>query len=552
MTRPLRRALWWAVPLGLLTALVHCGGDDDSISGDDRSGSGAYGNASGVGGTPGTGGAGTGGTPAEQEIEGGFEAPVLTGKYMWSANPESGRVAVVDAATLRVQTLDAGSGPTYLAAVPTAAEDDSAAIVLNVQSENATLLRLRGGEALDPLTFPTHRSANAWAIAPSGKWAVAWSDESALDKPDPMQSLQDLTLILVAPTTGEPRALRRVAGYRPKSVAFDALEENLIVVSEHGLTVIDLTNEAKPEERDLVDVTTDVTSDPTARDVSVTADGETALVRTEGSGVIDFVTVDTGAIDSVTLGSAVTDLDLAADGTFAVAVMRAIGQAAILEVPAAATDPAAIEVVDLGGAYGSVSLAADGSVGVFYTNGVPTPSVVTLSLAPETYLATRFEDVRAPVRAVFLAPDAAHAVALLDPPAESEKPGAFSVVTTIGRRAPLTQGSDAPAMAVALGAAEANHALVTVRDDTAGVYGVHVVALDTLQEDYLPLASPPLATGIIPSLHKGYVAQQHAAGRITFIDLPASLTDGTAATPTARTLTGFELAARVIYPEQGQ
>ena len=55
--------------------------------------------------------------------------------------------------------------------------------------------------------------------------------------------------------------------------------------------------------------------------------------------------------------------------------------------------------------------------------------------------------------------------------------------------------------------------------------------------DLLPLASPPLATGIVPLAGKGYVAQQHPEGRITFVDLE----DGS-----AKTLTGFELGAKVV------
>ncbi len=52
-----------------------------------------------------------------------------------------------------------------------------------------------------------------------------------------------------------------------------------------------------------------------------------------------------------------------------------------------------------------------------------------------------------------------------------------------------------------------------------------------------PLASPPIAAGIVGGARRAYVAQQHPEGRITFIDLDGG---------TARTLTGFELSARVV------
>jgi hypothetical protein len=56
--------------------------------------------------------------------------------------------------------------------------------------------------------------------------------------------------------------------------------------------------------------------------------------------------------------------------------------------------------------------------------------------------------------------------------------------------------------------------------------------------DRISLASEPLrsALGIVPDANKAFVAQRHPEGRITFIDLE---------TGDERTMTGFELAARV-------
>src|SRR3954451_17024273 len=73
--------------------------------------------------------------PPEKELEQSFRAPVATGKVLWSANPESGRVALIDAKSLAVRMTNAGFGPTYLAAVPSKKGTDSA-IVLNVGSHD--------------------------------------------------------------------------------------------------------------------------------------------------------------------------------------------------------------------------------------------------------------------------------------------------------------------------------------------------------------------------------------------------------------------------------
>jgi hypothetical protein len=60
-----------------------------------------------------------------------------------------------------------------------------------------------------------------------------------------------------------------------------------------------------------------------------------------------------------------------------------------------------------------------------------------------------------------------------------------------------------------------------------------------MQEDFVELASPPAAgaTGIVEGAGRGFVAQTHPEGRITFVDLK---------TAQAHTITGFELAARIL------
>src|SRR5262245_13149141 len=74
--------------------------------------------ASGVGGQ--AGGAGTGGTGGappdpEQELESAFEAPVATDRFVWTANPDSGNVALIDATSYAVRLAEAGFRPTTVA-----------------------------------------------------------------------------------------------------------------------------------------------------------------------------------------------------------------------------------------------------------------------------------------------------------------------------------------------------------------------------------------------------------------------------------------------------
>src|SRR5205085_5204451 len=101
--------------------------------------------------------------PPEKELEQSFLAPVVTGKFVFSANPTSGRVAVIDAETYAVQLFNAGFGPKYLAALP----NNRGAIVINELSHDTTLFQLSGGEVtLSDLSLAVHEDANAWAISP--------------------------------------------------------------------------------------------------------------------------------------------------------------------------------------------------------------------------------------------------------------------------------------------------------------------------------------------------------------------------------------------------
>src|SRR5262245_9382621 len=139
------------------------------------------------GATSGFGGSGTsigndgskGGTttppPPETEKEASYTLPVRSGRWVWSANPDSGKVALIDTQTLEVKLTSGGFAPTYLAPLVVGGEVESAAIVANAKSNDATVMR-RVGDEVTRTTVPTHVGVNAWAVSPSGRWAIAWSN----------------------------------------------------------------------------------------------------------------------------------------------------------------------------------------------------------------------------------------------------------------------------------------------------------------------------------------------------------------------------------------
>jgi len=533
-TRRLRRLL----PLGpalLATGFVisafaaACGG---SGAGPD-SGGGNFGGGAGGGGitstTPGAGGAG--GTPPEKEVESSFGAPVATGKYVWIANPSSGRVAYIDATSLEIKLVDAGNGPTYVAAVPDPADD--VAIVLNVLSRDATILRA-SSSGLTAASVPVPAGGNSLTVSPDGRWAVAWSDARQVQMPDPVEGYQDISVVDL--TKGAETAFDLTVGYRPVAVAFDKAAARAFAVTQDGITVVALTGGPPQVVKNIA--LGDTQSEPaTTRDVAITPDGAYALVRREGKAAVDLFSLDDGTHTTVALPAPATDLDLSADGATAVAVVRDTSQVVLLPVPGVIADPASALYVTVDAAIGSASLAAASPVAFFYTNATPSTLLAVMDTqaappAPRTIL------LRAPILGVFPTPDASHALVLHDQldDAGSHYPAAVSLAPIALDLPPKIVGLEAKPISIAVAPA-GDHVLVAAGDEASGVYELLLGSLPSLKVQKLPLASLPIAAGIVAGAGRGYVAQKHPDGRITFVNLK---------TGEARTITGFELATQVV------
>lgn len=469
--------------------------------------------------------------PPEKEVESDYEAPVATGRFVWVANPKSGRVAYVDATTLQVRTVEAGNGPTYVAGVPGPNGDTT--LVLNVLSEDATLLHAEN-DTITTRTLAVAQQANSLAFSSDGRFAIAWADSRKLPTAPRTQGFQDLAVLDL--TTGTSTIL--AVGYRPVAVGFAIGKLQAYAVTQDGVAILDLTNPAAPRVTKNVLISDTPNEDPGSRDVAVTPNGAVALIRRDGSPAITTVSLDTGTRATVTLPGPVTDLDLNDKGDRAVAVIRSTSQVAVLPVPGIMTAPTTFTTVTvMGETIGSVSLAPGGLKGLLYTNASEAERVSILDLALEP---PPFRTVRlySPVLAVFSSPDAGHAVVLHDKTAGGAgvagTPGAFSVVPVANTLPAKIVATQAPPTAVAV---TNDRAIVAERDDQKKVFGAYLARMPQLMVERYPLASPPIAVGVVAGAKRAYIAQQHPDGRLTFIDLESGV---------ARTLTGFELSSRVV------
>ncbi|HKO48260.1 MAG TPA: hypothetical protein VJV79_11080 [Polyangiaceae bacterium] len=487
---------------------------------------------------PGSGAAGAGQLPAEMELDQSFRAPVATGKLLWSANPQSGRVALIDAQTLAVRMTNGGFGPTYLAAVPSKAGTESA-IVINVGSHDATWFKASATQ-ISSITTATHAGANAWSVSADGRYAIAWTDVARLEggAPDALNGYSELTVIDLSATP--PTSTRLSVGFRPSQVVFDAAAERAFAVVDEGISIVDLGK--NPVLSSLLTLSSADLSKH-VRDVNIAPDGSFAVVRVDGSPELEIIDLSSDARQVVSLESNVTDLDLSADGKFATAVLGDATPPEVVSfaVPTPGSPPAGFERVTIPGEIvRSVTLAPSGQLALLYANAVPSSHVTLLDTAPgEHHFGFRTVDVQGAVRGVYVAPGSRTAITFQTPPAGSKKKGLFSIVPTEDVRSPRIVGTDAMPSEIAFSSADTGKALVTVHDSSSSVRGVYVIGLANLEQNFIPLASQPLpgATGIVPLAKRGFVAQKHPEGRITFIDLDSGA---------AQTLSGFEIAARVV------
>ncbi|HYP87330.1 MAG TPA: hypothetical protein VEQ59_04240, partial [Polyangiaceae bacterium] len=256
----------------------------------------------------------------EQEVEPTFRVPVVSGRWVWTANPISGRVALIDASNYGVKTALAGAGPTYLTALP-APRGGSRALVINTVSDDATLLSATSeGELEVSATLPVHTGANAWAVTADGRFAVAWTDANAITDPDPSQGFQDITVLDLA---ADPPASKRLSvGYRPARVFVDDDDTRVYIATDAGLDVIDLESSDGPVVEREVELSASPANDTAPREVNVTPNGDYAFVRREGQSFITVVDVARGQFKEVALPGVVTDLDLTADAKLAIAIIR--------------------------------------------------------------------------------------------------------------------------------------------------------------------------------------------------------------------------------------
>lgn len=539
-----RRPTTYSLCAGLL-GVVACSMSEDSS--DDY-----YGPDTGTGLTgsdTSTTGPGDGDDQNEEELEASFRAPVVSGPYLWTANPQSDRVARIHATSLTVELFESGHGPTFLSALPEGATPGGA-LVLNELSRDASIFLMDDAGAVQPVNrIKVQHGASAWAVGQGGTYAIAWSKFGDSSLPG-IDGHQDLTLFDFSSEKIKTKTL--AVGYRPSEVFINQDETFAYVVCDPGISVISLRDRAIVREIFLPEGNL-----VGSRDIEFSPDGSLAISRTQGSADALLIDTEDAEIKILTLPGVITDIDMSEDGSLAIAVVRGeqgsedgaggaggVGGASsdegesqpsivALLNPETVFDSPKFERVETNEIVGSVVISADASQAILYTNASDNTHLTLLN--PETKR-LRVVDVKAPARAAFLAEDGSFAVALMSPPSGSNKSGAFALIPVAKELPPRIEGTNNQPEYVSL-SGELQRALITTTTSATSQADIFFAQFPGLLVDRIRLSSRPLATGLVPDAEQGFVAQEHPEGRVTFINL----TNGQ-----EKTVTGFELAAKVV------
>jgi DNA-binding beta-propeller fold protein YncE len=495
---------------------------------------------------------GDGGVPPAPEVEIELAAPVSSQRYVYVALTEQDELARIDGLTLEVVSRPVGDAPRVVGAIP----GSDGAVVLDATNGTASIVRPAG--ATDTVrVLPTLPHLNRLDIDPTGRFAVIWFDLTKAIQDGGIGgigSFQDVTVVRLAP--GGERAVNLTVGFRPREVEFDAPGNRAYVVTEDGVSVIDLAiaTTSGPTIVPPIPVADPLTP-PSALEVDIVPSGDYAAVRRAGVPSLRVVRLgasipgqDTGQMFDLPLASPPTDIDLAPDGARVYAVLREAKKLAVIDVPADALDPSGVQIVDLAAAtVGSLVLSRDGKRALLFTNATLDERLTMVKLDQPGFPAVTWPMKKA-ARAAAISPTGTtvlvlHAKAPGDPASASsvddyiDRSYGYSLIDLATGFAklqltPVDPGSfayapDGSKIYVAL---DGGNALSATR-------ALQVVQTQTGVVASKQLGSPPSAVGVLPGAGQAFAAQRHPLGRITFVNL---------ATDALRTVTGFDLNGDVV------
>ena len=513
------------------------------------------------------GGFGTDGDipPPEEEEEADFRVPRASGRFVYSASELTDSVAVIDSTTLSIDVVGVGRGPTVVAPLAANGPQVGSVAVLDQGSDDVALLSTDANGNTTVQIVDATPGANNLVVSPDGRFLMVHVD---VDGPEEIGPGSDQEITVLDVTTGAVYPM--TVGAHPREIAFSSDSSRAFVVTADGVNVVDFSVIEMIGKPDIVPAYTDPGIDPEILEVQVAADLAIALARVEGRRTLVATDLLTREQQVFELDAVPTDLDIAADGSFAVLTVPRADGSQIVELPLPLGTGALRTQVVSQEYVGLASLSPDGDTLLLYTTQnpfeggnppddppettgpdgstggdtdtdstgggasttgsepEPNPDAVPPNRDPRLRATIARRDgqgwdtsitlfVDRPIKSVGIAPDGANGM-LLHQPTEDSVPYAYTLLD-LAKEFPVKKLQTVEAAPEPiLFTPDGSRAVVLLRDDARGVQRVDQVDLRTFIVEGLTLGSPPEGTGYVDATDKIFVSQDHPTGRITFID----------------------------------
>ncbi|MBV8757315.1 MAG: hypothetical protein JO257_08580 [Deltaproteobacteria bacterium] len=488
---------------------------------------------------PGGGGGAGSGSAAPPETEITLGAPISAQRFVYVAMTAQDELARIDGLTLAVIATPVGKAPREVATIP----GSDGAVVLDSENGTATIVRPSGtSDAIRVL--PTLQHLNRLDIDPTGHFAVAWFDlQKAIAENGitGIGSFQDVSVIALAP--GSEHAVNLTVGFRPRNVQFDAAGTHGFVVTQDGVSAIDLAYATGHAPAIVPPIpVADPSVSPDDLEVQIVSTGNYAAVRQAGLSAIRIVDLATGSAREVAIGAPATDIDLAPDGSRVYAVARDASQLAIINVAAATA-----QTIAIGANVGSITVSRDGTRALLYTNAVLDEHITLVKLDQTGYPHSTWP-LKKSVRAVGISPTSDTAVIL-----NAKAPGDPAQANTVDEYIDESYGYTLLDLASGFGklqltpvdpgpftyAPDGTKAYVGLDggDAPTAPRALQIIQTRTGVVQSVALGSPPSAVGILPVAAQAFAAQRHPLGRVSFVAIDSDA---------MRTVTGFDLNSHVV------
>jgi hypothetical protein len=493
-------------------------------------------------------GSGDGGMPMPPpEKEYDFAPPTSSQRFVYVAMTAQDELARIDGSTLGVKSTKVGKSPKVVATIP----GTDGAVVLDSYNGTATVVR-PVGDSDTTRVLATLQRLNRLDIDPSGRYAVIWFDlAKAIQEGNifTVGSFQDVTVVRLA--AGNEKAVNLTVGFRPREVQFDATGNRAYVITQDGVSVIDLGYATDHTATIIPPIAVaDPAVSPDDIEVDVVSTGEWAAVRQVNSATLRIVNVGSapGTTHSITLASPATDIDLAPNGSRLYAVERTAKKLAVVDIPADAQNPSGIETIDLtNAAIGSLVLSQDGKRGLLFTNATADERVTILKLDQAGYPMQTWP-LKKSIRAVAISPAGNNALLInakmVGDPATAtnfddfvDKSYGYTLLDLASGFGKLQITPVDPGAFIYAPDGSKIYVALDGGDAVTATRALQVVTTQTGVVETKSLGSPPSSVGILPGASQAFVNQRHALGRVSFVDL---LNDAT------RTVTGFDLNSHIV------